>query len=83
MPKITLSPTAAKDAAIAAAARTYLEFTLAQGSQECRFSHGTTYVAADSQALLPGDIRIWEGSAAAGAFSFSPCPNGVIDVSSL
>lgn len=83
MPKINLSTTRATDAGIAAAARTFLEFRLAKGSQECRFSHGATYVEADSQPLDPDDVRIFEGANAAGAFSFSSCPNGVVDVSSL
>jgi hypothetical protein len=83
MPKLTLSPSLVTNAGIAAAARTHLEFTIAPGGQECRFSYGTTYTAADSQVLRPGDVRIFAGTLATGAFSFSTSPNCVIDISSL
>jgi len=83
MPKITLLPAAAKNGAIAAdASRTYVEFAISPGGQETRWSFGSTFTAADSQSLQPGDARTFEGTPAQQAFSFASAPSGtVIDVS--
>ena len=80
MPKVTISPITVSNNAIAAAARTYLEFAIAPGGQECRWSFGATYIAADSQSLQPGVVRAFEGALASNAFSFGTSPNCVIDV---
>ena len=85
MPKVTLTPSAASDAAIAASAtRDYLEFALSPGAvqTEVRFSIGATYAADDSQVLNPGDVRQFEGPRAKSAISFSAGTN-VIDVSEV
>lgn len=81
MPKATLTTAGASDAAIAAdAGRIYVEFS---ASADCRFSIGATYVEADSQRLLANEIRIFEGTLAEQAFSFSDGKDTIISISTL
>lgn len=81
--KINLTPAAPSNAAIAAdAARTYLEFAIEPDKVPVKWCFGATYVEADSQLLYPGIARVWSGSTAQQAFSFSP-GTGAISVTDL